>query len=378
MWEIQLFKLNYTDLEKKAVSDVLDSGWITMGENIANFETKFSKMLGSDILCSAVSSGTAAMHLAFMALDIKPDDEIIIPALTFVSNANCVKSMYARPVLADCGSIDNWNITAESIDKVITNKTRAVVIVHYAGYPCDMKPIVDLCKKKGIFLIEDCAHAPGASIDGKMCGSWGDIGCFSFFTNKNLSVGEGGMTSTNNPDLAKKLAYLRSHGMTSLTLDRHKGRSTTYDVSEPGLNYRMDEMRAALGLVQLSKLKKANHLREKLTNRYRENFKDTIIKIPYANMQHKDFFAAFHILPILLPTTLDRNHIINFLKQKGIQSSIHYPAFWDFSAYKNIFDKNKTPIANSIIPNELTLPLYPDMKISQVDEVTNAVLDAIK
>ncbi len=378
MWKIQLFKLNYNNLEKKAVSDVLDSGWITMGENIANFEKKFSKMLGSDISCSAVSSGTAAMHLAFMAIDIKPDDEIIIPALTFVSNANCVKSMYAKPVLADCESSDNWNITAESIDKVITEKTRAVVVVHFAGYPCDMKPIVDLCNKKGIYLIEDCAHAPGASIDGKMCGSWGDIGCFSFFTNKNLSVGEGGMTSTNNPDLAKKLAYLRSHGMTSLTLDRHKGRSTTYDVGEPGLNYRMDEMRAALGLVQLSKLKKANHYREKLTNRYRENFRDTIIKIPYANIHHKDFLAAFHILPILLPTNVDRNHIINYLKQKGIQSSIHYPAFWDFSAYKNIFDKKKTPVANSIIPNELTLPLYPDMKISQVDEVTNAVLDAIK
>ena len=377
-WKIQLFKLNFDSKEAKAVSDVLDSGWITMGQNIIDFENRFASLLGKDVLCSAVSSGTAAMHLAFMALDIKSDDEVIIPALTFVSDANCVRLMGAKPILADCGSRDDWNVTAESINKVITKKTRAVVVVHYAGYPCDMKPIVDLCNKKGIHLIEDCAHAPGASIDGIMCGAWGDIGCFSFFTNKNLSVGEGGMTSTKNPDLANMLASLRSHGMTSLTLDRHKGRSTTYDVSEPGINYRMDEMRAALGLVQLSKLKNGNLVRKKLTARYRENFKNTIIKIPYATKYNEDSSAAFHILPILLPDNLDRNSIILSLKEKGIQSSIHYPAFWDFSAYKDYFNKEKTPLALSIIPNELTLPLFPTMTISEVDEVTSSVLEAIK
>lgn len=378
MWNIQLFQLNYNELEKQAVADVLDSGWITMGQNIIDFENKFALMLGNNIKCSAVSSGTAAMHLAFMALDIKPDDEIIIPALTFVSDANCVKLLGAKPVLADCDSKDNWNVSAETIKKAITEKTKAVVVVHYAGYPCDMQPIVDLCNEKGIFLIEDCAHSPGASIDGKMCGTWGDIGCFSFFTNKNLSVGEGGMTSTKDIKIAQRLASLRSHGMTSVTLDRHKGRSITYDVSEPGINYRMDEIRAALGLVQLSKLNNANLNRKNITSRYRDNFQNTPIKIPFSAPTKKDSSSVFHILPILLPKSIDRIKVIKFLKEKGIQSSIHYPAFWDFSAYKNIFDKKKTPLANSIIPNELTLPLYPDMQISQVDKVTNAVLDAIK
>lgn len=377
MWDIQLFKLNFDDREAKAVSSVLASGWITMGQNIIDFENKFGNMLGDGIHCSAVSSGTAAMHLAFMALGIKPEDEVVIPALTFVSDANCVRLMNAKPVLADCGSSDNWNVTVESIDKVITKKTRAVVVVHYAGYPCDMRPIVDLCKKKNIFLIEDCAHAPGASIDGRMCGAWGDIGCFSFFTNKNLSVGEGGMTSTKNPDLAKKLSSLRSHGMTSLTFDRHKGRVSSYDVIEPGINYRMDEMRAALGLVQLSKLKKANFKREKLTERYRKNFLNTPIKVPYANKSNENSLSAFHILPILLPKNLDRNDVISYLKENGIQSSIHYPAFWDFTAYKNYFNKKKTPLALEIIPNELTLPLYPTMTISEVDKVTNTILEFI-
>jgi len=377
MWKIQLFQLNYNELEKKAVSDVLDSGWITMGENILNFEQKFGEMLGENIHCSAVSSGTAAMHLAFLALDIEENDEVIIPALTFVSDANCVKLMKAKPVLADCSSEDNWNVSAESISKVITNKTKAVVVVHYAGYPCDMQPIVDLCKEKGVFLIEDCAHAPGAFIDNKAVGTWGDIGCFSFFTNKNLSVGEGGMTSTANKNLGKRLASLRSHGMTSLTLDRHKGRSISYDVNEPGINYRMDEMRAAIGLVQLEKLNKANLSRKNLTDRYRRNFEGSKIKIPFHESLSSDgILSAFHILPILLPIGVNRISVIEYCKKKGIQTSIHYPAFWNFTAYKDQFDKNKTPEALNITLRELTLPLYPNMTITEVDEVTSAILDA--
>tara|TARA_B100000767_G_C19773553_1_gene541352 strand:+ start:2432 stop:3565 length:1134 start_codon:yes stop_codon:yes gene_type:complete len=377
MWKIQLFQLNYNELEKKAVSDVLDSGWITMGQNIIDFEEKFAANIASDVFCSAVSSGTAAMHLAFLALNIKPEDEVIIPALTFVSDANCVKLMGAKPILADCGSSDNWNVTVDSIKKVITKKTKAVVVVHYAGYPCDMKPIVKLCQEKNLYLIEDCAHAPGASIDGKGVGSWGDIGCFSFFTNKNLSVGEGGMTSTRDQNLAKKLASLRSHGMTSLTLDRHKGRASTYDVSEPGINYRMDEMRAALGLVQLSKLRDANFQRKKLTLRYRDNFKGTNITIPFDNIS-KNYLSVFHILPVLLPSKVNRNQVMENLKTAGIQTSIHYPPFWNFSAYKGSFDKELTPIAADLIPRELTLPLYPTMTFEEVDEVTSLLIKACK
>jgi dTDP-4-amino-4,6-dideoxygalactose transaminase len=375
MWKISLFQLNYDELEKKAVSDVLDSGWITMGENIIEFESQFGSFLGDGIKCSAVSSGTAAMHLAFLALDILPGDEIIIPALTFVSDANCVKLMGATPVLADCNSIDDWNVSANSIDAVITKKTKAVVVVHFAGYPCDMKPIVALCREKGIYLIEDCAHSPGAEIDGKMCGSWGDIGCFSFFTNKNLSIGEGGMTSTSNDELAKRISSLRSHGMTSLTLDRHKGRSISYDVTESGLNYRMDEIRAALGLVQLKKLSHSNTQRKVLTDRYRQNLLRTSISIPYQRMK-LSASSAFHILPALLPDNINRVEVINKLKEIGIQTSIHYPAFWNFTAYKDVYNKDETPIALIITQGEITLPLFPMMTINQVDQVTTALIEA--
>ena len=151
----------------------------------------------------------------------------------------------AKVTLADCSSFDNWNVSARTIENAITRHTKAVIVVHYAGFPCDMGPIVELCRSKGLFLIEDVAHAPGASVDGIKCGAWGDISCFSFFTNKNLSIGEGGMVATSNQQFFNILKELRSHGMTSLTLDRHMGRSISYDVTRPSLNYRMDEIQSS-------------------------------------------------------------------------------------------------------------------------------------
>ncbi len=376
MWKIQLFKLNFDEREKNAASDVVEGGWLAMGERILDFESSFSNFLGNKVQCVATSSGTASLHMSLLALDIGSEDEVIIPALTFVADANVVRMVGARPVLADCESLANWNVSANSIEKCITPQTKAVIVVHYAGYPCDMPAIVALCKKHGIYLIEDAAHAPGASIEGKRCGTWGDIGCFSFFSNKNLSVGEGGMVSTQNEDLYQRLRYLRSHGMTSLTLDRHKGRAVSYDIAEIGLNYRMDEIRAALGLVQLDKLPSGNALRENLTARYRANLKGSSVTIPFDAMSH-DSISAYHILPVLLPKEVDRLKIIESLKNNGIQSSIHYPPFWGFTAYKDCFDPSDTPIAADICDQELTLPLFPTLTIDEVDSVTTALQEAL-
>jgi dTDP-4-amino-4,6-dideoxygalactose transaminase len=378
MWDIQLFKLNYDQKEVDAVSNVVSGGWLTMGERINDFEVGFANFLGEGTFCSAVSNGTAALHLALLALDIERGDEVIIPALTFVADANVVYSVGASPILADCKSPDDWNISLESIKKVVTKKTKAIIVVHYAGYPCsEIKEISDFCNDNGIRLIEDVAHAPGAKIHGRSCGTFGDIGCFSFFSNKNLSIGEGGMLSTLNKDIDTRLRFLRSHGMTSLTLDRHKGRSITYDISEPGLNYRMDEMRAALGLVQLKKLADGNAKRKNFTNRYRENFSETSIKMPFIT-QPESSESVYHILPILLPHGTQRINIINFLKEKRIQSSIHYPPFWDFKAYSGDFNSMDTPFVKEIAEYQLTLPLYPTMTIDDVDKVSSEIIKAIK
>jgi dTDP-4-amino-4,6-dideoxygalactose transaminase len=375
MWKVQLFKLNYDERELEAVKNVVESGWITMGEKTKEFETQFSNFLGNNVESVAVSSATAALHISLLSLGIKEGDEVIIPALTFVADINVVKMVGATPILADCGSYENWNITAENIKKVITPKTKALILVHFAGYPCDMDDIVKLCKEKNIALIEDCAHAPGAKYKGQSVGTFGDYGCFSFFTNKNLSVGEGGMITTIDKEKAKKVRYLRSHGMTALTLDRHKGRAITYDVVEPGLNYRIDEMRAALGLVQLEKLNDANLKRKKLVNRYIENLKNIkSILIPFLDI--KDSEPVYHIFPILLDSKINRNKIINKLKEDGIQTSIHYPAFKDFTAFKDI-GLNSAPIAEDISKRELTLPLYPTMSFEEVDLVCESLIKAL-
>lgn len=377
MWDIQLFKLNFDNREVSAASKVVEGGWLSMGENIQSFENSFGNFLGTDIYCKAVTNCTAALHMALLALDVKRGDEVIIPSLTFVADANVVNLVGAIPKLADANSLDDWNMSLKSIEKMITDKTKAVILVHYAGYPCqDIKEISELCQDRQIGLIEDVAHAPGAKIDDQACGTFGDIGCFSFFSNKNLSIGEGGMVSTLDSHLDKKLGYLRSHGMTTLTLDRHKGRAITYDIDQPGLNYRMDEIRAAIGCVQLDKLTAGNLKRGELTERYRSNLNGSNVIIPFEN-QPNNITSAYHILPILLPKKVNREAVIGALKDKRIQTSIHYPPFWDFSAYKGQFSPKDSPITADICSRQMTLPLYPTLTKNEVDKVCYELLEVL-
>ena len=376
MWKIQLFKLNFDHRERDAVLATLDSGWLTMGERIIGFETAFGQHLGHGARCTAVSNGTAALHMALLALNVGPDDEVIIPALTFVADANVVRLVGARPVLADCTSLTDWNISAESIAKKITPRTKAVIVVHYAGFPCDMPAIVNLCRDRGLKLVEDVAHGPGISVAGQSCGTFGDVGCYSFFSNKNLSIGEGGMVVASDEGISQRLRYLRSHGMTTLTLDRHKGRAITYDVAEPGLNYRMDEIRAAIGLVQLDKLPAGNARRGELSARYRCNLAGSKVQMPFAELA-EGAASAFHILPVLLPPGCNRIAVIEALKAAGVQSSIHYPPFWEFAAYKGLIAPQDAPVAAEICSRELTMPLFPTMTDAEVDLVTDALLRAL-
>lgn len=377
MWDIQLFRLNFDNLETKAVSDVVSGGWLTMGEKTISFEKRFGEFLGDGAYCKAVANGTAALHMALLALEVGKGDEVIIPSLTFVANVNVVNLVGAVPKLADAHSFDDWNVSLETVRRQITEKTKAIIVVHYAGYPCqDIEAISQLCREKNIGLIEDVAHAPGATVNGRVCGTFGDIGCFSFFSNKNLSIGEGGLVSTLSTELIEKLGYLRSHGMTTLTLDRHKGRAITYDVVQPGLNYRMDEIRAAIGCVQLYKLPAGNVRRGELTERYRTNLHGSPIKLPFLH-QRSNCKPVYHILPVLLPEKIDRLAIISALKEKKIQSSIHYPPFWDFTAYRKQFSPSDSPVTADICSRQLTLPLYPTMTEHEVDRVCSALLDSV-
>jgi dTDP-4-amino-4,6-dideoxygalactose transaminase len=260
------------------------------------------------------------------------------------------------------------------IERKITPRTKAVLIVHYAGYACDMDAITEVCRRHGVPLIEDCAHAPGGDYKGRKLGTFGELSAWSFFTNKNLSVGEGGMVVTRDTARFQTCKNLRSHGMTVASFDRMQGRASTYDVVEPGLNYRLDEMRAALGLVQLAKLQEANASRRQLTERYFTRLdKQPGLTVPFRHFDRG--LPTWHIMPVLLNVGVDRQKVIDGLKQAGVQSSIHYPAIQEFTAYRDCL--GEVPLAREINKRELTLPLYPTMTDADVDCVCDALNNAL-
>ncbi|BAH77527.1 DegT/DnrJ/EryC1/StrS family aminotransferase [Solidesulfovibrio magneticus] len=374
MWRVPLFDLDFDSREEDAVLAVLRRRWLTMGEETQAFEQEFAAMLGQGASCLAVSSCTAALHAAMDQLGLRPGDEVVVPALTFVADANVVAMCRATPVLADCASPQDWNMNARTIARAVTSRTKAVLVVHYAGQPCDMDPIVALCRERGLVLVEDAAHAVGATYRGRQCGTFGDMACFSFFSNKNLSCGEGGMFVTRDPDRLARARLFRSHGMTSLTLDRHKGRVDSYDVLAPGLNYRMTEMSAALGRVQLAKLEGNNARRERLAAAYATQL-DAMPGVvrPWPGGV-AGCRSACHIMPVLLPKRVDRAALMAGLRGQGIQSSIHYPDMQQFTAYKDLL--RGAPVAAEICARELTLPLFPSMSMEMVHEVV-ALLRAL-
>lgn len=368
MWKIPLFSLDYDESEIDAANSALRSGWLTTGPRTEEFENRFSDYLGNGVFSTAVSSCTAALHLALLSIGVKAGDEVIISGLSFVAALNVVTLTGAKPILADSKSLADWNVNPSDIEKKITPNTKALIIVHFAGYACDMREISEIAQKHGITLIEDTAHAAGASYGAQKCGTIGDFGCFSFFSNKNLSVGEGGMIVTPHKELHEKARSLRSHGMTSMTIDRHRGDSHLYDVLLPGLNYRFDEIRAAIGIQQLLKLDGNNHKRRRLAQRYRENLVNTRdIELPWMQRIGDETTSA-HIFPVLLAGHIDRQTLRSRLHDDGIQTSVHYPAYSDFSYYKNA-PLDDLPVASAISNRALTLPLYPSLADSSVDEI---------
>ncbi len=374
MWKVQLFKLNYDEKEQQALREVLDSAWITMGQKTLDFENSFEQFLGHDSCCLAVANGSAAIHMALLVLGIGAGDEVITPSLTFIADQNMTELVGARNILADITSMEDWAMDPVSIEASITEKTKAVLLVHYAGYACQMDAILDICKRYNLYLIEDCAHTPGADYQGQPLGTFGDVACFSFFTNKNLSVGEGGAVVCRDTSIYARLKGLRSHGMSKPSFDRYKGRTVSYDVEMPGLNYRIDEMRAALGLVQLDKLKEANKQRAVLVRHYHKRLTGyDKLSIPFLNF--KRGMPNYHIMPVLLAEHVNRADVIEKMKGDGIQTSIHYPAIQDFAAYKDRL--NSTPKAQFVADHELTLPLYPTMTLNEVDLVCDTLLGAL-
>jgi dTDP-4-amino-4,6-dideoxygalactose transaminase len=374
-WQVPLADLRIDEELLAAVRDTVGSGWWSAGPRVSEFEKEFSAYCGAGHAL-AVSSGTAALHLAILALGCGPGDEVVLPSLNFVAAANVVAVAGARPVFCDVAGGADLNLSPADLEAAIGPATKALIVLHYGGNPCQMEAVLEIAARHRLPIIEDAAHAPGAVWHGRKCGTIGRVGCFSLFSNKNLPTGEGGVVVTDNQELADRIRLLRSHGMTSLTWDRHRGHAHSYDVLEPGLNYRLDEIRAAIGLVELRRLEAENAARRQLVTRYRqrlEGVKGIAVAFPAVG---DDVVSSAHLAAVLLPEHASRNDVQTRLGSEGIQTSVHYPPIHTFSHYRALTQR-LLPQTDAIESRLLTLPLFGHMTEDQFDFVADRLVAAI-
>jgi dTDP-4-amino-4,6-dideoxygalactose transaminase len=376
-WRVPLSDIVVDDALAGAVMDAIRSGWWSMGPRVDEFEREFAGFCRAEHAL-AVANGTAALHLALLAVGCGPGDEVIVPSLNFVAAANAIAVTGAEPVFCDIVGPDELNLDPADVEAAVTPRTRAVVVLHYAGYPCAMDQIDAVAERHGLAVVEDAAHAPGASLRGRMCGTLGRVGCFSFFSNKNLPVGEGGMIVTADQELATRLRLLRSHGMTTLTWDRHHGHASSYDVVAPGFNYRLDEVRAVLGLVQLRRLPEENAARGRISARYRDALDGVLgLTMPFRGGA-EGRVSSHHLAIVLLPQGVDRAAMRRTLDAEGIQTSVHYPPIHTFTQYRAAAERRELPRTDAVADRLLTLPLYGRMSDEQVETVIEALPRAVE
>jgi dTDP-4-amino-4,6-dideoxygalactose transaminase len=373
--ELPLFDLQLQPRDLEAVAETLRSGWLTLGPRTAEFERAFADQLGARHAI-ALSSCTAALHLAYLAASVGPGDEVIVPAFTFAATAAAVLYCGATPVFAEIVSRRLPSLDPHDVERRITPRTKAVCLVHFAGYAGAADRLSELCAERGIALIEDVAHAPSATLHGRKLGTWGLAGAFSFFSNKVLSVGEGGLLCTDDDDVAELVRSRRSHAMTSGTWDRHSGRTDTYDVTGLGFNYRLDEPRAALLLSRLQGLEQDIARRRVLTARYRELLGEIEgIIVPFEDEDIPG--SSCYVMPIMIEEDGRQAEISSRLRELGIQTSIFYPSIHRFSAYRERFPDVSLPITELASRTELTLPFYPHMTDEDQVRVAGALREAL-
>ena len=373
-YNIPLFSLNFDVQEEEAVIETLRSKWISTGPKTDEFELLFAKMCNVDHAV-ALSNCTVALHLALKLLNIGENDEVICPSLTFVATINAIRYVGAIPVFADITSTNDLTIDPIDIENKISQKTKAIIVMHYGGFACNMDAILTIANKHNLKVIEDACHGPLSEYKGKKLGTIGDIGCFSFFSNKNISTGEGGMLITHLIDIYLKARLLRSHGMTTLSYERAKGHSTSYDIVELGYNYRMDDIRASIGIVQLLKLENDLKKREEIRDYYIERLSGIKgIIIPFKDHQ---YFSSNYIFPVILnnSTFKKRDRIRVKLADAGIQTSVHYPAVHRFSIYKEY--NTSLTITEYVTDNLITLPMFAALTKEQVDYICTSLKDLI-
>jgi perosamine synthetase len=358
--------------DKKIVNKALSQSMLTLGPQLEKFEKDFCKYSKSKYAI-AVSNCTAALHLSLMALGIKKNDEVIIPDLTFVADANAILACNAKPVIADINK-ENFFLSISNIKKNITKKTKAIIPVHIYGQVCNIDEIMDVANANNLKVIEDCAHAVGTFHKSKHVGTLGNTGCFSFYPTKNITTAEGGMVITNSKEIAEKVRQLRSHGMTKSLKNRYSSEYPwIFDIIEPGYNYRLDEIRAALGITQLKRIKKINDLRKKASLYYYKN----LLNIPGIILPDmvNDKSHSYHLYTIRVksPYKLSRNQLFKKLKDSGIRTTVYWMPVHKYTAYQQFAKKSNVTNTTKIYDEILALPLFPNISKIHQDNVIKVI-----
>ena len=374
-YKISLFNLNFDEKEAQAAYDTIKSGWISTGPKNAELEQMFIDQWHVKYAVS-MSNCTDSLHVCCMVCGFGPGDEVICPSLTFAASCNCIRYVGATPVFVDIVGPEHINIDPKDIEAKITPRTKGIIVVHMAGFPADMDAIMDIAKKHNLKVIEDACHGPLSEYKGKKLGTIGDCASFSFFSNKNISTGEGGMFITNNEEMAQEARLIRSHGMSTMSYQRASGHATEYDITCLGYNFRMDDIRAAIAIEQLKKLPGDLETRIAVRKRYVDRLtKNPRIVVPFADNTE---FVSNYIFPIVIldSTKEKRNVLREFIHAAGIQTSVHYPAAHRFSTYKEL--AAVLPQTEYVTDNEVTLPMYAALSMEQVDFICDTVETGIK
>ncbi len=368
------------DEEVAEVVDVLRSGWLTSGPKVREFEREFAAVVGAEYAV-AVNSCTAALHLALEAAGIREGDEVLVPTMTFAATAEVVTYFKAKPVLIDCVP-DTLNLDTDLIEAAVTNKTRAIIPVHFAGHPCELKPIHSIAQAHNLRVIEDAAHALPARYHGKMIGGISDATCFSFYATKNITTGEGGMITTNNGEWAARMRMMSLHGLSRDAWNRYSAQgSWYYEILSPGFKYNLTDIAAALGLAQLKKCDRFWKGRERYAAMYQEGFQGfpEILCPPAApHVQH-----AWHLYVIQLNLELlriGRDEFIRQLQEAGVGCSVHFiplhlhPYHRDMGGYR----PEDFPVSTRVFKHIVSLPLYSKMSEGEINRVIDTVRDLVK
>ena len=370
-----------TSDEINEVIGVLKSGWLTSGPKVIEFEEEFVRYLDSDVQALAVNSATSGLHLALEAVGISQGDEVIVPSLTFTATAEVVRYLGAEVTIVDIDP-KTLNISIESIKKAITKRTKAIIAVHFAGLSCDMDSIFLLARENGLKVIEDAAHALSTEYKGKKIGTLGsDATVFSFYANKNITTGEGGMIISRNKDLISRMKIMRLHGIDRDVYDRFNSKKPSwfYEVISPGYKYNMTDIAAAIGIHQLRKLPDFLKKRDILANRYYDDLADLPIVLP--NKGSQSDIHSWHLFTLILNNTnISRDEVIKVFSENGIGTSVHYIPLHKQPYWKKRYSlqDREFPVSENVYNGIFSIPLYSLLTFKQQDKIVRLLRSVLE